>query len=173
MNALVEKRTLSPAKTAEASMHIAKLFTTMMSPKGEEFTKVVAADYIAAVKGIPEWAIADTSEAYRFGRIGDGRFVPTPGEFAKHARGLFEAEARRAQERRIRERQARELQERKEMLRQRTPEEKARVQKLVEETKAKIEANREDDYNSPERVALRADMMARHDARFMAKEEAG
>jgi hypothetical protein len=173
MNALVEKRTLSPAKTAEASMHIARLFATMMSPKGEEFTKVVAADYIAAVKGIPEWAIAETSEAYRFGRIGDGRFVPTPGEFAKHARSLFEDEARRAQDRRIRAKQAEEVRERQRMLQQRTPEQKARVQAAVERFKAKYEAERENDYDSPERVALRADMMARHDARFMAKEEAG
>lgn len=166
MNALVEKRTLSPAKTAEASMHIAKLFATMMSPKGEEFTKVVAADYIAAVKGIPEWAIAETSEAYRFGRIGDGRFVPTPGEFAKHARGLFEDEARRAQDRRIRAKQAEEVRERQRMLQQRTPEQKARVQAAVERFKARYEAERVNDYDSAEREACRAYLMQSHDTKF-------
>lgn len=166
------ERSLTPAKAGMSSMHIAKLFASMMSPKGEEYAKAVASDYVEAVKGLPEWAVAETSEAYRYGRIGDGRFVPTPGEFAKHARSLFEEEARRVQDRRSREQQAEELRQRKAMLIERTPEEKARVRQMCEETKAKIKAAMVDDYNTADRVALRADMMARHDARFLPEKEA-
>lgn len=156
-------KTMQPASVSAASLHISKLFAVMMTPNGGDFTKAIAADYAEAVQGIPEWAIAEASDDYRHGRIGNGKFAPTPGELAKEARFRFEAYVRREQERRAEARQIAENRERREMLASRTPEQKERVRRAHEMFKSSHAAYLEE---LAERDSGRADLMADMTARM-------
>lgn len=165
-NALVSAPRLAPATADRIAVHIAKMMASMMAAKGGEFDSAVASDYVEAVRYCPEWAIAQVSEDFRFGRRGDGRFAPLPGEFGQAVNRLVDAERRKVSDRFAEDRQRAENEDRKAMLASRTDAQRERVRAAHERFKRSYEAHRATASDDAERQALRDDMNARMFARF-------
>lgn len=106
-----------------------------------EAAKMELALTVEALKAFPEWAVANVCRRYLDGRLGNGRYAPTPPELAKACRELiapFQAEAAKIQ--RILNAQ---------VYREPTEEERARVQAKVDELKRSFTSAPGDDDSEP------------------------
>jgi len=85
----------NPCPRERAARHIAELFTVLHVPEKGEAEKILVKNFLDAVELVPEWAIADASRCFRFGTKGNGKFIPTPAEFAMTAREIADKERQR------------------------------------------------------------------------------
>lgn len=139
MNEIAAAKRFTPCLPERAGALVAGLFAVVLSPKNGAFDKAMASAYVEALSGIPEWAISEAAALFRTGRLGDGKFVPLPGEFGKAARRIAdEARAREADE----VARQREISERERIARfhaGKTIESRRRVAELTIRTKAVLE----------------------------------
>lgn len=136
---------------AEVSKHSAGkfikiLFAGLQSQDKGQMTEATTKLYFKAVDGLPEWAVKEATELLVTGRIGNGQFVPMPGAFAKHVLSLIEAKQKLELEAARRKRDDDKLKEefalcqrRKDFQNGKTPESRARVAAMLEETKRNLQ----------------------------------
>jgi hypothetical protein len=86
---------LLPAGPEMASLAIAPTVIAMIPRSGDEGEhKARMAVYINDLAELPAWALAEACARFRQGKVGDGKFLPTPGEIAVEARWLMQPFAR-------------------------------------------------------------------------------
>lgn len=130
---------LKPAPDYVVAKLIARLLLNTIMPNQGVFSEAIAAEYVEAVRGYPEFAIDKACEDYRHGRRGDGKFAPMPGELAIAVREIHKA---RVAEHATAVAEARERAQLRHRKTTRTPEEIERVTRLAEAVKAAIAASR-------------------------------
>lgn len=74
------------SKEAAASIIATLLHAFPGSAKSDQDRADMLKVFVAALRDMPEWAIADVARRYLDGRLGEGRFAPTPAQFAVHVR---------------------------------------------------------------------------------------
>lgn len=156
-----------PAPDYRISALVAQLLLGKLLPKGGEFSKEIAGEYIAALRGIPEWAIAKACEEYRFGKVGDGKFAPMPAELAKRSREHHNESVRQQARENDQKREVHNIRAFKSLFTNRTDEERQRVAAKLEETKQALAmAQLDNEAAAIESAKRRDEMIARHDERF-------
>lgn len=117
---------LAPATSEAISRYVSALKVTMPSRATDEAGAAMEMRLtVKALETFPEWAIADVCRRYLDGRLGKGRFAPTPAEIAQDCRALLtihQEEATKAK--RILE---------AEVYTEATPEERERMLRLIRE----------------------------------------
>ena len=128
----------SRSDEAQVLAEVAKMAALLSMPNGGQLTEHLAREYRDALAGMPLWAVRDASTAYRFGRVGDGKWMPKPGEFAIEVRKRVDDHHRVESHKRAEQRQIAEgRQYRENIAASRTPEAMARFQELWERQLAK------------------------------------
>lgn len=79
---------LSPPPAQSIRVEVAALFGVMASRGGDEIDLRARLEiYVADLASLPMFALRAAFHAYRTGRLGDGKWLPTPGELRIAAEG--------------------------------------------------------------------------------------
>lgn len=77
---------LAPARPDEIAVHVAKLFMGL-AKRSEGFDDEAQriALYVEVLSGVPRFAVEKACGDFLYGRVGDGKWVPSPGEIRQEA----------------------------------------------------------------------------------------